>query len=87
MLLIEVDGITHDSEFTIAKDKIRDEELTEVGFTVLRFSSWEVLNRIDNVNHIIVKWIKEDATVEPIGPRKRIISALSPSQREINRHE
>ena len=55
MLIIEVDGITHQSEEAYKRDQLRDENLNEVGFTVLRFSSWEVLNRINDVSTIIIE--------------------------------
>jgi len=71
MLIIEVDGITHDSEEAIQKDKIRDQKLNEIGFTVLRFSSWEVLNRITDVSRIIGDWIDKNALVPPPNPRQR----------------
>ena len=50
-LIIEVDGITHDNEIAISKDKKRDEKLNGLGFTTLRFSSWEVLNQINAVSY------------------------------------
>ena len=71
LLIIEVDGITHTFQKAILKDQIRDQNLTDIGFTILRFSSWEVLNRIDDVSIIISQWIEENATVSPIGNRKR----------------
>ncbi len=57
LLVIEVDGITHDDDEAVKKDRIRDDELREVGFSVLRFSSWEVLNRIQDVSVMIGEWI------------------------------
>jgi len=59
LLIIEVDGITHNDEVQIENDKNRDRELAEIGFTTLRFSSWEVLNRIDDVAIIIGGWIEQ----------------------------
>jgi len=61
--IIEVDGITHDDELQIENDKNRDRELAEVGFTTLRFSSWEVLNRIDDVAIIIGEWIEQHKSI------------------------
>lgn len=43
------DGGSHESENARAKDLLRDKKLEEVGFTVLRFGSWEVLNRMTDV--------------------------------------
>ena len=40
-LVIEVDGLSHDSEEAQQKDKIRDKRLKELGFTNLRFSAWK----------------------------------------------
>jgi len=60
MLVIEVDGISHDTESQQKYDKKRDAELREIGFTVLRFSDWEVLNKITDVSQMIVIWIEEN---------------------------
>jgi len=68
-LIIEVDGYYHEDFH--AKDIIRDENLKEFGFTTLRFSSWEVLNRIDSVAEIIMRWIKENGKVPPPASRKQ----------------
>ena len=70
-LVIEVDGFTHENEFNYSKDKKRDFDLEQLGFTTLRFSSWEVLNRIDDVSIMIAKWIEENARTPPPGPRQR----------------
>lgn len=59
MLIIEIDGATHDNDLAILKDKNRDEKLEEIGFSTLRFSSWEVLNRIDNVSIQLEIWYQE----------------------------
>ena len=71
LLIIEVDGITHEDDESIEKDIERDKKLKEVGFTTLRFSSWEVLNRIDDVAIIIGDWIRDNAVVPPPNPRQR----------------
>ena len=70
LLIIEVDGITHDSEEANIQDRRRDQELSEVGFTVLRFSSYEVINRIDDVSNMILEWINDNARVPPSPVRK-----------------
>lgn len=48
-LVIEVDGITHQWEETIRRDKRKDEVLQVAGFTMLRFTDEEVLNQINYV--------------------------------------
>jgi very-short-patch-repair endonuclease len=59
MLIIEVDGITHHWEETINKDEIRQKELESAGFTVIRFSDEEVLNRIEFVYNYLEDWIEK----------------------------
>lgn len=73
LLIIEVDGITHDDPEAVQRDLIRDERLKAVGFTTLRFSSWEVLNRIGEVSGMIGAWIDEHGgdVPPPAPPRGR----------------
>jgi very-short-patch-repair endonuclease len=49
MLIIEVDGITHQSEEAIKKDDLRQTTLEAAGFTVVRFNDEQVLNDINAV--------------------------------------
>ncbi len=70
-LIIEVDGISHEDEKQYKKDVQRDEDLYEVGFTTLRFSSWEVLKKMDDVVIMIGDWIDENAAFPPPAPRQR----------------
>ncbi len=71
LLIIEVDGGTHEWEEQVINDEFRDKRLLEVGFTTLRFSSSQVLLEIEWVSGIIEKWIVENADVPPPGPRQR----------------
>ena len=71
LLIIEVDGISHCSFEAIEKDRKRELDLKAVGFTVLRFSNWEVLNRIDEVAIMIGDWIEENAKVPPTSRNRR----------------
>jgi len=59
MLIIEVDGITHHWEETIKKDEIRQKDLESAGFTLIRFSDEEVLNRIQVVYDYLEDWIEK----------------------------
>jgi len=70
-ILCEVDGISHHDELAIQKDARRTEVLQAVGFTILRFSDWEILNRISDISIMIGKWIEENAIVPPPDPRQR----------------
>jgi len=68
MLVIEVDGITHQQEETFEKDKIKQKDLEYAGFKVIRFNDEEVLNDIENVRREIefnveeIQGRKEDST-------------------------
>ena len=53
-LVIEVDGITHQFEETIKKDKKKQQELEDAGFTVIRFTDNEVLKNIESVRQQIL---------------------------------
>ena len=59
MLIIEVDGITHQWEEVIKKDEIRQKALETAGFTVLRFTDEEDLNNIQTVHGFLEDWIEK----------------------------
>jgi very-short-patch-repair endonuclease len=56
-LIIEVDGITHDTK--LEKDKQRTDELRLAGFNVFRFTDEEVLTNIQGVAAEIERIIEE----------------------------
>ena len=58
MLIVEVDGITHQSKKAFIKDEKREADLKSIGFSILRFSDWEVLNRMVDVDIAIGEWIE-----------------------------
>src|SRR5690606_889057 len=58
-LIIEVDGLSHNNEQAEQSDNERQARLEELGFTVLRFTSNEVLQHIDGVRNSIELWIEE----------------------------
>ena len=61
LLIIEVDGITHEDDEMRLKDMQRDKRLREIGFTILRFHSWQVLSNMVDVSETIVDWIEQHA--------------------------
>ena len=65
LLIIEVDGITHDDPEAVERDLSRDAKLRDAGFTVLRFSSWEVMNQMGDVSAMIGAWIDEHTSIPP----------------------
>ncbi len=54
-LIIEVDGSSHDSEEAQIKDAIRQQNLEEAGFKVIRFTNEDVLKNIDWVRNEILQ--------------------------------
>ena len=57
MLVIEVDGITHNWNETSTKDQKKQNDLENAGFTVIRFADEDVLNDINNVIGFLEDWI------------------------------
>ncbi len=57
MLVIEVDGITHELESVAIKDDQKTIDLEAVGFTVIRYSDWEVLERKWDIAEELMDWI------------------------------
>ncbi len=68
LLIIEVDGITPESNSAIEKDSERDQKLEEIGFSVLRFSSWEVLNKMVDIDVLLTTWLIKK--LHPLPPPK-----------------
>ena len=58
-LVIEVDGYTHTLDKTIEKDKRKQNDLENAGFTVIHFTDDEVLKGIENVRRAIEQTIEE----------------------------
>jgi len=68
-LVVEVDGSQHMETNPAKKDKHRDEYLTSVGLTVLRFNNREVLAETDAVVDIIYRSIaKRLKSKSPLPP-------------------
>ena len=56
-LVIELDGYTHSFEEVVKRDKIKQNDLEEIGLTVLRFNDSEVYHDINNVLRTIENFI------------------------------
>jgi very-short-patch-repair endonuclease len=56
-LIIELDGYSHD--FKYDKDRVRDLQLNELGYFVLRFTEQQVRHDLDNVVAAIEQTIEE----------------------------
>jgi very-short-patch-repair endonuclease len=58
-LIIEVDGITHTYEGAKERDEVRQKNLEQAGFSVIRFEDGEVLTSINEVKERIESVIEE----------------------------
>ena len=58
LLIIEVDGISHQFDDIERKDRVRQQRLEQIGFTVLRFQDSEILNNMGSVINSIENFIK-----------------------------
>jgi very-short-patch-repair endonuclease len=59
LLIIEVDGYSHQNEESYRKDIVRQEKLESIGYKVIRFTDDEVLKNIKNVIRVIEITIEE----------------------------
>ena len=59
MLVIELDGYTHNFEEVVEKDERKQKELEALGLTVLRFADIELMHDINNVLRTIEGYIEE----------------------------
>lgn len=57
MLIVEVDGLTHQFEEVAEKDKDREKNLRMMGFTVIRFNDDEVRHDIGNVERTLIQYV------------------------------
>lgn len=65
MLIIEVDGYTHEWEEQWVLDQKRQKELEELGFSFLRFTDEEILEDIRNVERVIETWVLDHPPAPP----------------------
>jgi len=65
MLIVELDGITHDNETAHAKDTIREECLKNAGYKIVRFTDEEVINNIAGVVSKLERIIDEIEASSP----------------------
>ena len=59
MLIIEVDGGSHHSDKAKRLDKLRQNELEDIGFTVVRFKNHEVLTDIKKVEKELLGFVQD----------------------------
>ena len=56
-IIIEADGITHEWDKRIIKDKIRNRRLIEMGYKILRFTDDEILDDFSRVKNQIIDFV------------------------------
>lgn len=57
-LVIEVDGITHEGDAAMLRDRMRQEELERLGVSFLRFEALLVLQDVEAVLKAVAAWIE-----------------------------
>jgi very-short-patch-repair endonuclease len=70
-LVIEVDGLTHQWEERVEKDKKKDADLRAAGFTILRFDDEEVLSKMSWVMEQIeytIEQLEKSKNIHPLPP-------------------
>ena len=67
MLVIEVDGISHESAQAKRYDRHRQNRLEKYGVHFLRFDDFSIEHRIENVVEKIVEWIVKHEAGEGMG--------------------
>ncbi len=65
MLVIEVDGLTHQWEETAKKDQKKQNDLEAAGFTIIRFADEDVLQNINAVIACLEDWIERKEIPPP----------------------
>ena len=58
-IVIEIDGKSHDFDDLISYDIERENRLAQLGFHVIRFSDWEVLNDLGGVASMLTEEVKK----------------------------
>ena len=72
-LIIEIDGDVHEREVKAGRDKVRDEKLKKLGYTILRFHNSVIRNDpdvlIENIRNLVT--LPRRAEGAPPSPRGR----------------
>lgn len=67
MLVVEIDGMSHNHEEAFAKDEIRQGKLESFGITVIRFTEaemkYDMTNVIRSIEGAIINIIKNNPTI------------------------
>lgn len=67
-LIIEADGGYHALQEQMDYDQKREKDLIQVGFTILRFSNAQIIERPDEVFQEIKDWVEQKMKTESIVP-------------------
>lgn len=65
MLVIELDGYSHNFEEVAVKDKAKEKKLTELGISVVRFNDSDVLTDMNNVLRTIINYVLDYEETHP----------------------
>ena len=67
-LIIEIDGYSHEFEEIYDKDIVRQKELEELGYHILRFCDEQIMSDFDNVIRTLEAWLEENNFVTHLNP-------------------
>jgi very-short-patch-repair endonuclease len=56
-LIIEIDGWTHEDPATQKRDELKQKQLEDLGYHLLRFTNYQVLFEIEAVKQELEEWI------------------------------
>jgi very-short-patch-repair endonuclease len=59
MLFIETDGETHEDDKVKKKDRKKEKEIIDKGYSILRFKDTDVVSDIEVTRELIQQWISE----------------------------
>jgi very-short-patch-repair endonuclease len=74
LLIIECDGIFHQTDDRKEHDLERDKKLIDAGYTILRYKDWEIINRPEEIEEeikgFVLKMMTEKGLISPTVNRK-----------------
>ena len=77
-LIIEVDGAIHNQEAVRESDKIRQKDLEDWGYTIIRFTNQEIKTEIENVFNHITKTVQNLINQQSLKPFPKAEGSKSP---------
>lgn len=67
-LIVEIDGDTHGAALAQSSDAVRDDYLRGRGFTVIRFSNFDISSNPEGVFSVVASYLETRASIPPPQP-------------------